>query len=224
MNGYILESKTILESEIWYKPPIYFKVWHYLLLKANYKDSGNLKRGQLFTTIDELREACTYKQGYRSVRPSRKEIWSVLEWLRSPHEGNNEGNTKETMIETTKVTHGMVITVCNYNVYQSPSFYEGNNEGNNERNTKGTMKGTEGEQYYKEYKNNNKKNKKLERDKREIENDLSGNDFLVAHSRDRLPEETISEKEFSEMRDDCHNRYIARLKELGYPLPPKVRA
>lgn len=126
MNGYILESRTILESEIWHKPPLYFKVWNYLLLRAQHKPYKNLRRGQLFTSIDEIREECSYYVGYRKVKPTRKEIFGILDWLRNPHEGNNEGNNEGSMIQTTKVTHGMVITIVNYGVYQDPSFYEGN--------------------------------------------------------------------------------------------------
>jgi hypothetical protein len=33
------------------------------------------------------------------------------------------------MIVTTKVTHGMLVTICNYDLYQDPKTYEGNNEG-----------------------------------------------------------------------------------------------
>lgn len=132
MRGYILESRTILESEVWNKPPLYFKVWNYLLLKASHKDHGNLKRGQLFTSIDEIREACSYKVGYRLKTPSRKEIYGIIDWLRSPHEGNNEGN----MIVTTKVTHGMIVTICNFNKYQDPKFYEGNKDSDTKEQRK----------------------------------------------------------------------------------------
>ena len=132
MNGYILVSKGILQSEIWSKPPLYMKVWMYLLTNAAYKDYGNLKRGQLFTSIPEIQKACTYRVGYRVVEPTKKEIWGILEFLRNPGEGNDEGNAKEPMIVTTKVTHGMLVTICKYNDYQNPKNYEGNNEGNNE--------------------------------------------------------------------------------------------
>ena len=72
MNGYILESRKILESEIWNKPPLYFKVWHYLLLNAQHGDYKGLKRGQLITSIPEIQEACSYNVGYRKVKPSKK--------------------------------------------------------------------------------------------------------------------------------------------------------
>lgn len=206
MNGYILESRQILDSEIWNKPPLYFKVWHYLLMKAQYQDSGNLKRGQLFTSIDEIAEKCAYKAGYRKKKPSRKEIWSILEFLRKPHEGNNGGNTKGTMAETTKVTHGILVTICNYDKYQTPSNYEGNNEGNNERDTKETTKGTEGEQYYKEYKElKNKENnsrERLERDRPEI-SDIELRKKLIAGWKDHVAPEALS---------DMHRLWIESLE------------
>lgn len=140
MNGYILLSKSIVESEIWSKPPLFMKVWVYLLTNANYKDHGNLKRGQLFTSIPEIQRACSYRVGYRTMEPTKKEIWGVLEFLRNPYEGNyegnNEGTTKVPMIVTMKVTHGMIVTICKYNDYQNPKYYEGNNEGNNEGTAK----------------------------------------------------------------------------------------
>lgn len=151
-SGYILESRTILDSEIWKKPPLYFKVWHYLLLNAQHKDHDGLKRGELFTSIDEIRESCAYYVGYRKMMPSRKEVWCVLDWLRNPCEGNNESNNKGNMIKTTKVTHGMVVSVVNYGLYQDPTSYEGNKKPS----TKGTAK----EQRSGRQGNNNNKNDK----------------------------------------------------------------
>lgn len=136
MNGYILESRRILDSDIWKKPPMYFKVWHYLLLHAQYTEYRGMKRGQLFTSINQIREDCSYHVGYRKVKPTKKEIWNILEWLRNPHEGNNEGNSRGTMIVTTNGTHGMLITICNFNYYQDPKNYERNDEGNDEIPTK----------------------------------------------------------------------------------------
>jgi len=35
-GGYILLSRKLIESEIFKKPPLYIKVWNYLLLKAQH--------------------------------------------------------------------------------------------------------------------------------------------------------------------------------------------
>ena len=178
MNGYILESKSILDSDIWKKPPIYFKVWHYLLIKAEYAGYGNLKRGQLFTSIQEIREACSYYKGFQKVIPTKREIWAVIDWLRRSHEGNDEGNGKGTMIVTTKVTHGMLVTICNYNKYQNPRTYEGNNDGNNEGHMKVTTCGQDGNNIINE---NNKKNKRkdLEREVEREEPFMSQHDMFA---------------------------------------------
>lgn len=159
MSGFILESKSILDSDIWSKPPLYFKVWHYLLLKAQYEDSGNLKRGQLFTNINEIRDACSYYVGYRKVTPSRQDIHRILDWMRSLHEGYTNGTPKVPMIETTKVTHGMIVTIVNYAVYQDFKFYERDSERNGERTTKDTRERREGSDINKEYKEKEEKKK-----------------------------------------------------------------
>jgi hypothetical protein len=41
------------------------------------------------------------------------------------------------MVETAKATHGMVITVCNYDYYQNPENYEGNDEGSMKETRRG---------------------------------------------------------------------------------------
>lgn len=133
-DGYILTSRKLLNSEIWSKPPLYIKVWMYLLLKAQHSDYKGLKRGQLITSIPEIQEACSYYVGYRKVTPSKKEVWGVINFLKNDKNGSDsrnphEGTTKGTMIVTTKVTQGMLVTICNYNDYQDPKNYEGNSEG-----------------------------------------------------------------------------------------------
>jgi len=41
-GGYILLSRRLIESEIWDKPPMYLKVWIYILTKARHKANQNL--------------------------------------------------------------------------------------------------------------------------------------------------------------------------------------
>lgn len=166
-NGYILESRSILESDIWFKPPMYYKVWKYLLNNAQHSNYRGLKRGQLFTSINEIREACCYYVGYRKIVPTRKEIWGIIDWLRKPHEGDTGGNDKGTMIVTTKVTRGMVVTICNYNYYQDPKNYEGNNESNDEIHTKRTRRERQGNNINKNVKNDKNEQYKKEKDKKE---------------------------------------------------------
>lgn len=143
MSGFILESRKILDSDIWHKPPLYFKVWHYLLLKAKYAKQGNLERGQLFVNINEIREECSYYVGYRKVTPTRQEIHRIFDWLRSSHEDDGENDKCEPMIVTKKVTHGFIVTIVNYGIYQDPDTYEKNNEHDKNKPAKETRKGRE---------------------------------------------------------------------------------
>ena len=124
--GYILFSRQTLKSGIMEKPPLYLKLWAWMLLNAKFKDTKTLKRGQLFTTIEEMRNAMSYKAGYRTERPTIKQIRVVYDFL-----------TRGTMIVTAKVTGGMVITILNYGRYQNPKSYEGHTQGHNEIPTRG---------------------------------------------------------------------------------------
>lgn len=172
MNGYILKSKSILESDIWKKPPLYYKVFDYLCVRAEFKDTGKLKRGQLFVTIAELQDQMTYFVGYRKIVPTVKQIRSVLDWLRNPYEGPTKGTTKGPMIVTTKVTHGMLVTVCNYNKYQDPRYYEGHDEGHNESPAKVLRRASEGHNIMNEYKNkNNEEDSKRDIERRNLADD-----------------------------------------------------
>lgn len=137
-GGYILISRQVIESEIWEKPPLYFKVWMYLLARAQYKSFRGLERGETIVTIPELIEACSWKVGYRIEKPTKSQIFNILEWLRNSHEDEYEGVTSDAMISTTKTTRGMVVKVLNYDVYQDPTNYEHNKDTNHESNTNTT--------------------------------------------------------------------------------------
>ena len=121
-GGYILLARKLLSSGIMKKPPLHFKLWIWMLQQASFKDHGNLKRGQFFASLKSMQEAMSYKVGYRVVYPTIKEIRDALDFFR--HEGPHEGP----MMGTTKVTHGMIVTIYNYDYYQSISNYEGHNE------------------------------------------------------------------------------------------------
>jgi len=127
-GGFILISRKLLKSGIMEKPPLYTKLWIWMLIQASYKDHGNLKRGQFFTSLEGMRRAMTHKVGYREVRPTIKEIRGVTKFL-----------TKVRMMVTTKVTHGMIITILNYDYYQNAKNYEGHNEGQSEGHIEGTI-------------------------------------------------------------------------------------
>jgi hypothetical protein len=138
-GGYILLARKIIESEIWQKPPLYLKVWVYLLTRAQHSTFKGLDKGQLMTSIPEIQDACTWYVGCRKVMPTKDQIFQVLEWLRQPRcVGNAESNAKATMIATSKATHQMLVTINNYGIYQDPKHYESNAENNGVAPTKAT--------------------------------------------------------------------------------------
>lgn len=116
-GGYILLARKLLESELMEKPSHYLKLWVWMLAKANWKDRDKLRRGQFVTTIAEMQDAGGYMVGYRVRRLTRDEVRSAYEAF-----------TKASMITTAKTTRGMIITICNYELYQNAEHYEAHKE------------------------------------------------------------------------------------------------
>ena len=69
-GGCILLARKILKSGIMEKPPLYLKIWVWMLMQASFKKHGNLKRGQFFTSYQRMCNAMAYKVGYRTVKPT----------------------------------------------------------------------------------------------------------------------------------------------------------
>lgn len=125
-GGYILLARKMFDSWLMDKPPLWMKLWIWMLGQANWKDRAQLKRGQFITTAEDMREAMSYRIGARIQRPTEKEIRRAY-----------EGLTKGGAVGRAKSTRGMVITVCNYGKYQRFESYEGQCEGQYEKSTKG---------------------------------------------------------------------------------------
>ncbi|WP_068505901.1 hypothetical protein [Paenibacillus kribbensis] len=140
MDGWISLHRKLIESEIWEKPPLYAKVWIYLLLSAQHTQYKGLKKGQVLTSIPEIIDAVSWKVGARRERPTKDQIYQVLEFLRGKamksKRSPDESNAKATMITTTKATHKLLITISNFGVYQDLKSGESNDESNDEKATK----------------------------------------------------------------------------------------
>jgi hypothetical protein len=126
-GGYILLARKTLESEIMDKPPLYFKLWGWMLLQAKFRPKNGLKRGQFKTSIKEMQAAMAHHVGYRKETPTVKQIRKAY-----------EGLTKGSMIGTTKGTDGLIVTILNYDKYQNQKNYEGHHEGHHEGEEGGT--------------------------------------------------------------------------------------
>lgn len=111
-KGAILLARKTLESDIFFKKPhVWFKIWCTILLLANHKDVKQFKRGEAFTTYQEL---CHYSKATHS------ELDHCLRWLKSA-----------TQIATRKATRGMYIKVIKYNIYQQTETYKSDTKSDN---------------------------------------------------------------------------------------------
>jgi hypothetical protein len=155
IGGYLLLARKIIESEIFTKPPLYLKVWIYLLQKAQHSSYKQLKRGQVRTSIPEIMEACSWYMGYRKVTPTKDQIYQIIEWMRKPREGAEGEAMETTMITTTKAIQGMLINIDSYSFYQNPKNYESNSASTAEAEAAATR-----EQQKPDNINNNEKNDK----------------------------------------------------------------
>lgn len=156
-GGYILLSRKILENDIMSKPPLYLKLWIWLLLQAKFTTKN---RGSIKTSIPEIQEAMSYYVGFRKITPSKRQISSALSFLRKPYEGFMNGTTQVPMIVTTKVTHGILVNICNYSKYQDPKNYECNDGWADEGADDKPVNGQVGAQYNNKNDKNDKKKKK----------------------------------------------------------------
>ena len=149
-GGCILLARKIIESAIWDKPPLYIKVWVYLLVKAQHSEYKKLKRGQLITSIPEIINDVSWRVGARLEKPTKDQVFQIIDWLRSTSskatlrgyesnakatpEATPKATMKATMITTSKATQKILINICNYSDYQELRSYESNAESNNESN------------------------------------------------------------------------------------------
>jgi len=106
-NGCILLARIILESEIWFKPPEYLKIFIYILLNVNHKTNSYYPRGSnYFNFKNELKDihGVTINQ-----------VYDFLKWAKSE---------KVDLLTTQKTTRGIVIKVNNYDTYQDIKNYK----------------------------------------------------------------------------------------------------
>lgn len=146
MTGYIKLHRQILEWE-WYSDINTKILFLHILLKANFKDMVwrgiNINRGQLFTSITHLSS---------EIGISEKQIRTSLKKLKNTNEIDIQG-----------ASNGTMITVCNYETYQSLEILDGEqmaSERANEGQAKGERRANEGRQRKKDKKDNKEKKEK----------------------------------------------------------------
>jgi hypothetical protein len=144
-RGHLLDWRKEVDSAIWLMPPLFYKVWKYILKRANYKDTTlplrqggtiDLKRGQFLTTLRDIADGISWYERNRKVVPNPNQIRRILKWMeeqemiviekinltrssRAPNEKQGFRNNPPTLI-----------TILNYSHYQSPKE-KGCNRGSN---------------------------------------------------------------------------------------------
>lgn len=100
-------SRSIYDSEIFNKPSDWFKVWIYILWKVNFKDNW-LPRGSAYFKYEWIERDCKVKYNI---------VTKICKYLKEKNQ-----------IEVKKATHGCIISVVNYSLYQWIENYKGKTE------------------------------------------------------------------------------------------------
>ena len=118
-GGYYMKARCIQDSEISIMPPYVREIWDWLLKEANHSDNksngATIKRGQLVRTFKDIQEGLKWFVGWRKMTYKKWHCENATKLL-----------MKADMITTVKTTRGMLITICNYSLYQDPKNYESN--------------------------------------------------------------------------------------------------
>lgn len=130
-GGWLKLWRCLADSAIWSKPPLYGKVWLWLLFRATHPGNAskrNLPIGTLTTTFSQMAEAVQWEDNRQPKVPDRKTLSRILEWLEI------EGMI---VIETCPKRFTK-ISICNWLTYQSPDDELVPSERTSERTTEGT--------------------------------------------------------------------------------------
>lgn len=185
-DGYVLQPRAIDYSGVMKFPPVTREIWFYIVRRVQHKPYKKLKRGEGFFKYPKIQEALSWSVGYRQMKYSKTQIAKSLRRLR-------EGNA----IETTKATHGIVIKVCNYDHWQNPKNYEGNDEGNDE----GTTKETGRLQYKQECKQEGNKNDN-KKSISTLAKFVSSRTEILARSKELYPDKD-NDKAITDFMESC---------------------
>jgi hypothetical protein len=89
-STWIKLHRKSLHSDIWEMPPLYFRVWAWLLMQANHAvgrwptaQLGTIivGKGQVLTSINKIAEGVRWKERHVVRKPNKKTISVILRWL-----------------------------------------------------------------------------------------------------------------------------------------------
>ena len=145
-GGYYLKARKTKDSAIAKAPPHVREIWDYLMREAFYKDGRELKRGQLLRTYRQIITDLSWHIGWRKCSYKTYHCEFAMKWLK-----------KEGMITTRKTTRGLIITICNFDHYQTPENYESHKEKSTNATGMLQTTGTIDKEGYKKVRKNKKR-------------------------------------------------------------------
>ena len=74
-RGYVRQWRKEQDSDIWDKPPLYLKVWRWILMNVDYET------GEVTCTQEYIAERVMWTDNNREVIPRRQDIGRILRWL-----------------------------------------------------------------------------------------------------------------------------------------------
>ncbi len=109
-RGATIWARKTVDSDVFFlKPDKWFKIWFYLVTRANYEDNGQFKRGESLVRYADISEACG---------ATKSQVDHAIRWFKNCQ-----------MLATRKATRGMFISILNYNTYQSLDNYKSDSSG-----------------------------------------------------------------------------------------------
>lgn len=121
-DGCILLARKLQESDIWYKPPAWLKIWIYILQEVNHADRRRFKRGENFFNAKEMALFCGV---------TVNTIEHFMKWAKSAE-----------LVAVRKTTRGSIIFVLQYNKYQTLDNYKNGTEAEEAAEQKRNRSGT----------------------------------------------------------------------------------
>lgn len=115
-DGATIWARKTLDSDIFRKADKWFKIWFYLVNRANHKAKGKFQRGQCWLSYEQI----TIVTG-----ATKDQIKHCIKYMKD-----------EGMLATQKATRGMFITIVNYDTYQNLNSYESHAESHSEATQK----------------------------------------------------------------------------------------
>lgn len=116
-TGYTKSWRKELDSDIWMMPPLYHRVWHFLIQSVSWeantfptrnKYSIHLNPGQQLFSIQGIVEGVSWVERNVARKPNKKTVLDILTWLEF-----------HGMIVRESNGFGTFISICNWCKYQS---------------------------------------------------------------------------------------------------------